>query len=78
MNALAEASSRASADLPQSGRTLWNARVFPAECDPQAYRHWHWLQDDDRATADQKHRFSAADRYSSAEIAVRAVIGKGL
>jgi len=58
-------------DIPAAERTLWNARVFPAEQDPEAYRRWRWMLDVDSATAEEKDRFLAADRYSSAEIAAR-------
>jgi fucokinase len=60
-----------SSDTPESERTLWNARVFPAEGEHEAYRRWRWMLDIDHATPEQKSGFLAADRYSSAEIAVR-------
>jgi fucokinase len=60
-----------SADTPEAERTLWNARVFPAESGHETYRRWRWMLDIDHATAEQKSSFLAADRYSSAEIAVR-------
>jgi hypothetical protein len=59
-----------SADTPAAERTLWNARVFPAEREHAGYRRWSWMLYIDRATVDQKRAFLAADRYSSAEIAV--------
>ncbi|MGO9229267.1 MAG: L-fucokinase [Bryobacteraceae bacterium] len=59
-----------SGDTPEAERTLWNARVFPAESEHQAYRQWRWMLDIDHATPEQKRAFLAADRYSSAEIAV--------
>jgi fucokinase len=58
-------------DTPAAERTLWNARVFPAESAHQAYRNWRWMLDIERATPAQVGAFLAADRYSSAEIAVR-------
>jgi fucokinase len=58
-------------DTPESGRTLWNARMFPAEAGHEAYRRWRWMLDVDHATPAQKASFLAADRYSPAEIAVR-------
>ncbi len=61
-----------SSDTPEAERTLWNARVFPAEQEHEAYRRWAWMCEAENATAEQKSRFLAADRYSSAEIAVRA------
>jgi hypothetical protein len=51
--------------------TLWNARIFPAEKDPHAYVRWRWMLDIDNATNEQKSMLLAADRYSSAEIALR-------
>jgi hypothetical protein len=60
-----------SAGTPEAERTLWNARLFPASTDPDAYLQWLWMLDVNSATADQKARFLAADRYSSSEIAVR-------
>ncbi len=59
-------------DTPVSERTLWNARVFPAENSHDAYRRWRWMTDVDHATPEQRASFLQADRYSSAEIAVRA------
>jgi hypothetical protein len=53
-----------------SEHTLWNARVFPGESEHAAYRLWSWMLDIDHATSAQKNSFLAADRYSSAEIAV--------
>jgi len=59
-------------DTPEAERTLWNARMFPAEREHGAFRRWLWMFDVARATAAEKLAFQAADRYSSAEIAVRA------
>ncbi len=55
-------------------RTLWNARIFPAEQidveqDPEPYRRWLWFFDVQNATTSQKQTFLAADRYSAQEIA---------
>jgi fucokinase / fucose-1-phosphate guanylyltransferase len=60
-----------SPEVPESERTLWNARVFPAVKEHQEYREWLWLWDVDSATAQQKSKYLQTDRYSSAEIAVR-------
>lgn len=57
--------------VPPPGRTLWNARVFPAEKERGGYRRWLWMFDAQRAAPEQKHAFLRADRYSSAEIALR-------
>lgn len=61
---------------PESGaapdRTLWNARIFPAEpvaTDAEPWRRWLWFFDVASATAEDKARFLAADRYSALEIA---------
>jgi fucokinase len=53
-------------------RTLWNAKVFPAEDECGGFRRWLWMFDVAGATPEQKLSFCEADRYSSAEIAVRA------
>jgi hypothetical protein len=57
---------------PEQERTLWNASVFPAEEAPGAFRRWLWMFNIACATPEQKLSFRSADRYSSAEIAVRA------
>ena len=52
--------------------TLWNARIFPAEpitTEAEPWRKWLWFFDVASATADDKARFLAADRYSALEIA---------
>jgi fucokinase len=59
------------ADVPKHERTLWNARVFPALKEHQEFPQWLWLLRAGLATAEQKKRFWAADRYSSSEIATR-------
>lgn len=59
-------------DTPEQERTLWKARVFPAEEECGAFRRWLWMFDIASATPEQKIGFLAADRYSSTEIAVRA------
>ena len=59
-------------ETPAEQRTLWNARVFPAEKQCRAFRRWLWMFDIAGATQEQKLRFRYADRYSSAEIAERA------
>ena len=59
-------------ETPEQERTLWNARVFPAEEECRAFRRWLWMFDVAGATPEQKTGFLSADRYSSTEIAVRA------
>lgn len=53
----------------EAQRTLWNARVFPAERSPTGFRRWLWMYDPARATAEQRQNYRDADRYSAAEIA---------
>jgi fucokinase len=59
------------AGIPEEEQTLWNARVFPAEEEHEAYPRWRWMLHVEHATPEQKRMFLEADRYSSAEIAVR-------
>ena len=59
-------------DVPAGKRSLWDARVFPAEPKRNGYRRWLWLFDPAKASPEQKRAFLAADRYSAAEIAVLA------
>jgi len=59
------------AGIPEEEQTLWNARVFPAEKEQEAYLQWLWMLHVEHATPEQKRMFLEADRYSSAEIAVR-------
>ena len=59
------------ADTPERERTLWNARIFPAEKEHPSYARWAWMLHLDQASAEQKAMFEAADRYSAAEIALR-------
>ena len=53
-------------------RSLWNARVFPAENAAEGFRNWLWMWTPEMATAEQKQKYRAAGRYSAAEIAVLA------
>ena len=53
-------------------RSLWNARVFPAERAAGGYRRWLWMYAPETASAAEKRLFISADRYSAAEIAVLA------
>ena len=59
-------------ETPEGERTLWNARLFPAEEECGAFRRWLWMFDIASATPEQKIGFRSADRYSSTEIAARA------
>jgi hypothetical protein len=54
-----------------SQRTLWNARVFPADASHGGFRNRLWMYDPGKATDAEKRAYTAAaDRYSSAEIAL--------
>jgi fucokinase len=59
-------------ETPEGERALWNAKLYPAEEECGAFRRWLWMFDIASATPEQKRGFRSADRYSSAEIAVRA------
>ena len=58
--------------VPADSRSLWNARVFPAQKEPAQLAQWLWLFDSAAPTPEQKKAFLKADRYSAAEIAVLA------
>jgi len=58
-------------DVPDSERTLWNARVFPAEREHGAFTRWLWMHEPRKAAPEQKKAFREADRYTAAEIALR-------
>jgi fucokinase len=60
------------ASLPSADRSLWNARIFPAERDAAGFRHWLWLFHPKAATVQQWEVWRAADRYSFEEMAARA------
>jgi galactokinase/mevalonate kinase-like predicted kinase len=53
-------------------RSLWNARLFPAEVGPDVYRRWLWMFDPVNATAEQLDSWRRADRYSLEEMAALA------
>jgi hypothetical protein len=60
------------AAVPESERSLWNARVFPAVRRHAEYRDWLWMFDAAAPTDRQRRAFLAADRSSAAEIAFLA------
>jgi hypothetical protein len=62
----------AAVGITQEERSLWNARVFPAEQTADGYRRWLWMYDPETASATEKRAFISADRYSAAEIALLA------
>jgi len=60
-------------DRPDAAeRSLWNARVFPAEQAADAYRRWLWMYQPETASEAEKRAFLSDERYSAAEIAVLA------
>jgi fucokinase len=52
-----------------AARSLWNARVFPAQPSAADSTRWLWMYAPDSATGPQLQTFREADRYSAAEIA---------
>ena len=56
--------------LSVKGRSVWDARMFPAVTDPTDYRRWLWLLDPKTATADQWNQWRTAERYSLAKTAL--------
>ncbi|MFA6133547.1 MAG: L-fucokinase [Phycisphaerae bacterium] len=58
------------AAIPADQRTVWNARLFPAEQAADGYRNWLWMFDPLAAGGTQRRQWRQADRYSLAEIAV--------
>ncbi|MEI7728552.1 MAG: L-fucokinase [Verrucomicrobiota bacterium] len=60
------------AAIPADKYSLWDARVFPVVREATGYRDWLWMFNPAQATPEQKRAFLAADRYSSAEIALQA------
>ena len=59
-------------DTPPTQRTVWDARVFPAETDAGGFRKWLWMFDPAGATPAERSAWRSADRYSLAQIAVLA------
>ena len=57
------------ASLPPEQRTVWNARLFPADPDPAAYRRWPALFDPATAPAATRAAWLRSDRYSACEVA---------
>ena len=51
-------------------RSLWNARVFPAERQAAEFRRWLWFYKPESASAGELRAFRQADRYSAAEVAL--------
>ena len=55
---------------PRADRSLWNARVFPAEREASGFRGWLWMYAPESASAAELRAYRWADRYSAAEIAL--------
>jgi hypothetical protein len=51
-------------------RSLWNARVFPAERKASGFRRWLWFYAPGSASDAELRAFRSADRYSAAEVAL--------
>ena len=60
------------ASIPESQRSLWDARVFPAESGGTDFHRWLWMLDPAQATPEQRQALVAADRHSVAEMALLA------
>jgi fucokinase len=60
------------AEVPESERLVWNARVFPAVDRAEGYLEWLWMLDPSRTSAGKKAAWLAADRYSFADMAALA------
>jgi fucokinase len=58
--------------IPPESRTLWDARVFPAEKEHSGYHRWLWMIDPREVPEVEKKAFLHADRYSTAEISLLA------
>ncbi|MBL7133627.1 MAG: hypothetical protein ISS78_05970 [Phycisphaerae bacterium] len=57
---------------PPEQRTLWDARVFPAEAESSAFARWLWMFAPAEASRADRQAYRAADRYSPAQIAALA------
>lgn len=60
------------AAAPPEQRTLWTARVFPAETEPDTWAQWLWMFDPASASEAERAAWRDADRYSAAEVAALA------
>ena len=56
-------------NVPEPERSIWNARLFPAEPDARSFRKWLWMPDPLAASQEQRNEWLSADRYSLDEIA---------
>jgi galactokinase/mevalonate kinase-like predicted kinase len=55
--------------IPAASRSVWNARLFPAENSPAGFRRWLWMFDPTKASPVQHQLWRAARRYSLEEMA---------
>ncbi len=60
------------AEVPESGRSVWNARIFPAVKNHSEYQQWLWMLDVTSANGEQLASWRNADRYSLEQILVMA------
>ncbi len=60
------------ADLPAERRTVWDARLFPAETSPTGWRKWTWMHTPRETSPAQRDAWTKADRYSLSQIATLA------
>jgi len=55
-------------NVAAEGRTLWNARLFPAVKRQKDYRSWLWMLEPAGASENERTAWRAADRYSLKQI----------
>jgi galactokinase/mevalonate kinase-like predicted kinase len=55
--------------IPQAERSVWNARLFPAEKISTDYRRWLWMYRPEESTSQHRQDWLGSDRYSLAEVA---------
>jgi galactokinase/mevalonate kinase-like predicted kinase len=60
------------AQVADTERSMWNARLFPAEREQQGYCRWLWMLRPADASASQFCEWAVADRYSFEEMALLA------
>ena len=58
--------------IPAEHRSLWDARVFPAEPSLAHFHRWLWMFNPAKASEDEKRAWHRSDRYSVAQMAVLA------
>jgi len=55
--------------LDAAGRSLWNAKLFPLVQHHRQVYDWLWMQEPEKATAEQRHAWKTGARFSVAEMA---------